>query len=674
MYQKRSFPSLLIAALTAALIAALCGSVATATSAAAQGDQPSTPLVADELLFDPVAAGYDDSLDRLQVDTNGTIAAAVVTRDNRHQVITLDLDNGEITEIGRLTGAEPRILLSDNGTTLVLQYANGEPTAPATSTIFNLTNGQSQGLAFTGFLHDLSANGSFASGINFDPASEGFRVFRVNTRTGATELLPEFGNANAGELANTAISGDASVIAAYTDVGRLFTIDLEAGSPAWQNHGKTHAPIVRLDGVQFWNTTVDLSFNGTLVAFQGDRPTVKNLVSGNRKVLPARLSQVIGYGIDISPDGKLVGFETRAAVSPYDSDDENFDDFTGELGTRDVYLWEHGTGDVTWGSVRSDLDSIGGGGHAANIIGTSLDQLIYAGQASAVQLSDTTENAILRATPLDRSEATCAGIEATVLLILGDTPTSGNDVIIGTAANDRISGGDGDDVICGGSGDDTINGGTGNDLILDGPDDDTVNAGPGNDTIEGFGLFYFRNICSQPETYSGGGGNDTITGVARNPHVDELADCPAVAPLRVNGGGGADTITIAGGPFLINGGSGKDTLNGFNSSAGVINGGSGRDTIAGAATANGGSGSDTISGTGGIDVLSGGKGDDIINGGRGDDIINGGAGKDDLNGGSGADVLAGDGARDSLDGGAGSDVCIDARGTTFERCEVRQRA
>ena len=65
--------------------------------------------------------------------------------------------------------------------------------------------------------------------------------------------------------------------------------------------------------------------------------------------------------------------------------------------------------------------------------------------------------------------ASCHGRPVTVEIGSGDSPTSGDDVILGTAGDDVIDGLAGDDVICGQDGSDTIFGSSGNDLVYDGP-------------------------------------------------------------------------------------------------------------------------------------------------------------------------------------------------------------
>ncbi len=166
---------------------------------------------------------------------------------------------------------------------------------------------------------------------------------------------------------------------------------------------------------------------------------------------------------------------------------------------------------------------------------------------------------------------TCNGLEVTVNLALGDVPTAGDDVILGTDGPDVIEAGDGADVICGGDGDDIIRAGKGGDWIDAGAGDDTVAGGKGHDTI------------------NGGEGNDDLRG-------DKGRD-------TINGGEGNDDLRGDEGQDTINGGEGNDVLRG-------------------------GTKADVLNGDAGDDNLGGGKGTDILDGGIGIDEFNGGGGTD----------------------------------------------
>jgi uncharacterized delta-60 repeat protein len=81
--------------------------------------------------------------------------------------------------------------------------------------------------------------------------------------------------------------------------------------------------------------------------------------------------------------------------------------------------------------------------------------------------------------------AQCAGRAATVHLLTGERPTSGNDVIVATPGDDTVSAGRGDDVVCGLGGDDVLRGDSGADQLLGGPGADTLVGGDGRDLCVG---------------------------------------------------------------------------------------------------------------------------------------------------------------------------------------------
>ena len=73
----------------------------------------------------------------------------------------------------------------------------------------------------------------------------------------------------------------------------------------------------------------------------------------------------------------------------------------------------------------------------------------------------------------------CAGRDVTVDLAAGQSPTAGNDVILGTAGSDVIVAGGGNDVVCGGGGNDRIFGDAGNDVLLGEAGKDRISGGVG---------------------------------------------------------------------------------------------------------------------------------------------------------------------------------------------------
>jgi Ca2+-binding RTX toxin-like protein len=171
-----------------------------------------------------------------------------------------------------------------------------------------------------------------------------------------------------------------------------------------------------------------------------------------------------------------------------------------------------------------------------------------------------------------------------------NTPTAGNDVLIGTMGDDVLAGGPGDDRIEGGGGRDRLCGNEGNDKILGNSGDyDRIDGGPGNDELSG-GEFF--------------------------PPTCGIAD------------GDTGELVIAG--RAVN----------------VVRGGAGDDLIAGSAdddTLQGGDGDDCVMGLNGDDFLAGGAGADYISAGSGNDIA---AGEDDY------DKLYGQDGNDELYAGS----------------------
>jgi Ca2+-binding RTX toxin-like protein len=177
----------------------------------------------------------------------------------------------------------------------------------------------------------------------------------------------------------------------------------------------------------------------------------------------------------------------------------------------------------------------------------------------------------------------------------------GNDIIIGNAVANVLTGGDGDDTIEGGEGSDTLDGQRGIDTVSYAGSAAKVAVNLGNNSVSG-----------------GDASGDKISNFE-----------------NVTGSAFADTLIGGNGSNVINGGGGNDNIAGLN----------GDDTL------NGDDGADLLSGGNGGDVLSGGAGNDTLQGDNGNDILDGGAGADLLTGGNGSDrfvftVL--DGAKDRI--------------------------
>lgn len=79
---------------------------------------------------------------------------------------------------------------------------------------------------------------------------------------------------------------------------------------------------------------------------------------------------------------------------------------------------------------------------------------------------------------------------------------SGDQVIVGTEDDDRLSGGSGDDVVCGRGGDDILTGGSGHDALYGEEGADRLAGGAGDDFLDG---------GTGTDTLTGGSGDDVLT-------------------------------------------------------------------------------------------------------------------------------------------------------------------
>ncbi len=248
-------------------------------------------------------------------------------------------------------------------------------------------------------------------------------------------------------------------------------------------------------------------------------------------------------------------------------------------------------------------------------------------------------------------------------------------------ANDGETG-EGDNVlgqcidIAGGSGDDTLTGNDANNVINPGLGTDTVDGGSaGNDTADystrtsgvtinlngsaNSGAAGESDTLTNLDSALGGSGNDVILSKPTYAHTS----------AALQGGDGADTITVTG-PYgtTIRGGAGNDVLTG-KTGIDPIYGDDGNDTLDGGSGApgdylTGGVGNDTlnyssrtvnitfnmasgVSGTGESDTLNGdienaigGSGNDTFNGTGADNTFTGGDGTDSYTGGTGSDTVS----------------------------------
>jgi len=249
-----------------------------------------------------------------------------------------------------------------------------------------------------------------------------------------------------------------------------------------------------------------------------------------------------------------------------------------------------GAGDDTLaGGAGNDILN-GGDGDDTFVAGTAMDGAdVFNGGAG----TDT----------VDYSARSAVGVTVTIDGVADDGETAGSegdnvktdvedivgtdfdDVLTGSASNNRIAGGDGDDVLSGLAGNDIFDEGTadnGSDRFI---------GGLGTDLVD-----YSGRTVALLVTMDGLVADDGESGEGDDVEAD-IED--------LWGGDEADDIT------------GNDLAN-------FIDGGPEDDTLAG------GAGNDTLFGGAGADTLSGGLGDDLLDGGAGTDTLDCGAGDGDI--------------------------------------------
>ena len=212
--------------------------------------------------------------------------------------------------------------------------------------------------------------------------------------------------------------------------------------------------------------------------------------------------------------------------------------------------------------------------------------------------------------------------------------TPGNDIIIGSSANETYNGLEGNDSIDGRGGNDTLFGSEGNDTLIGGEGHDRLYGGIGVDRLYGGdGNDLLSGGTDADSVFDGGAGNDLVD-FSYSSHRWNV-DLAQGSVLNLSVGGSETLVRIEG----VLGGQGNDRIYG--------DGGANR--------LEGEGGNDLINGRAGNDVLEGERGDDVLYGESGGDRLIGGDGFDRISGGAGNDTLHGGYHLDILHGGTGSD-------------------
>lgn len=269
--------------------------------------------------------------------------------------------------------------------------------------------------------------------------------------------------------------------------------------------------------------------------------------------------------------------------------------------------------------------------------GTGNDTVSFEGIAIDLSINLATHSAIDRQ-PLVGPNATLK-VHATLISIENALGGNGNDLLVGDAFANSLSGGAGNDNLYGGAGNDILRGDAGSDIINGGDGIDRVDY-----TTSSVGIIV--NLLNG--TASDG---DTLISI-ENIYGSVLNDVLIGSDVAnvLYGYNGNDQLIGLGGNDNLNGQNGDDALHG----------GGGNDLV------NGGDGNDGLFGDAGNDRLVGGNGNDFLDGGLGNDTLLDDAGNDQLYGGAGNDILTLGAGNDYFSLGAGDDRVMFVSGSGNE--------
>lgn len=206
----------------------------------------------------------------------------------------------------------------------------------------------------------------------------------------------------------------------------------------------------------------------------------------------------------------------------------------------------------------------------------------------------------------------------------------GNDLLAGFDGNDSLFGGADNDALLGGAGNDSLDGGAGKDVLVGDDGADTLLGGDGNDALIG---------GAGADSLVGGDGDDYLVADAADVRADGGA---GVFDVLFISGNWAATINLANAANQNAGGTGPtvagfEAVNAALATAGVqltgaVANGTGS-VLVGSPQA------DTITGSSAGDVIIGLGGGDVINAAGGNDVIGIDAGNDTVTGGTGSDLF-----------------------------------
>lgn len=236
----------------------------------------------------------------------------------------------------------------------------------------------------------------------------------------------------------------------------------------------------------------------------------------------------------------------------------------------------------------------------------------------------------------------------TLVSIENLTGTNGDDVLIGDANANKLSGGNGVDWLDGQGGVDNLLGANGDDHLVGGTGNDKLNGGNGSDTYywaTGDGVDTFKDTgtgATNVDVINSSAGVFTgLTGVFNSANgIEKIANASYIDGSAAIVTWDFSSIDLDGAAIQVGNFNGNSVIGSVASD--VMYGGTLKDTFKGGLgddTLYGNAGNDTLNGDGGNDLLLGEIGNDVMNGGIGNDVLNGGAGKDTYTGGAGNDTF-----------------------------------
>jgi len=540
------------------------------------------------------------------------------------QLITLNVGIASIVAADVSADGQTDLICGDENGTVAVLLGNGD--------------GSFQDASYIPLMH---ANGATQIAVGDFNADGNLDIAAANSQYGTASILVGDGAGN--------FSAPTAEFSVGADVQQIITADVNSDG---------YSDLVAVNG------TTDAGQNGavTVLLNNGDGTFVPSTtaVTGSPYSVAAYIVNGADYGLAVSAQASSGGeiellagnvngtFASPTGLLPVGANPKsvaiNFQsNLLGQNGEvnggvnltnpLDILTADFGSGDAGVAANHNPPGSQGGGGTGVvPIIFTSGEDVPNSGAATFKLGAD--GRLTIRGT--SGNETASASVSGNTLMV--DLDGAMDQVALSKVTSLRFKMGAGDDSV-------SIGAGVPSTIVI---------GGGGNDSIAA------NNVA--PDTLRGGRGLDSIDG----------------ANGLVDGGDGADHLTLSGGGTVLGGGA-NDSIRGGQDTC-LLDGGHGNDTVitgSGGGTVRGGAGNDSLAGPViGMGVLAarfspvllvGGAGNDTITAApNGDDTLLGGRGADSLSGDNGgADVLNGEGGHDTLVGalhGGGHDTLYNTSG------------